>query len=432
MNNKNNKKIKNTFSSLINNNRFLLVFSFIAAFALWMWVAIEQSPEVQKVISKVPVTIKYENSVPEKLGLQIFGKSDFTVDITVTGKKYIVSSLTADDFNVVANTNNADSSGKKALKLLVTPKEENSDFSITSYSESEVEVFFDRYKEVEMPIVVNINSTLTKFVPDNHKLGETVPSVDRVLISGPSTIVNQIDTLNANIDVNEMLTQTTTKQANIVLLSKEGTTVDASLVDFSESNITVTLPVMKIVNLPTAVEFKNAPTYFTNNPIAYTVYPSTVQVAIPVDLVDTTNHYVVDVIDFAQINNKKNVYKVSAEDSKSFEFLDADVSYFTVTIDASGMTAKTFTVPEANITVKNSNNSYDVKALNNSGKTITVIGTADAISALTDNDFQIIVDTSEQDFSVNTKSLKGRVVVPNNKQCWSVGDCNINVSVKEK
>ena len=269
-------------------------------------------------------------------------------------------------------------------------------------------------------------------MPENHKLGETVPSVDRVLISGPSTVVNQIETLNANIDVNEMLTKTTTMQANIVLLSKEGTAVDASLVDFSESNITVTLPVMKIVNLPTAVEFKNAPTYFTNNPIAYTVYPSTVQVAIPVDLVETTSYYVVDVIDFAEISNKKNVYKVNAEDSKSFEFLNADVSSFTVTIDASSMTSKAFTVPESNITVKNINNSYDVKSLNNSGKTITVVGTADVISALTDNDFQIIVDTSEQDFSVNTKTLKGRVVVPNNKQCWAVGDCNINVSVKEK
>ena len=93
MSNKSKKNTKYTLSSLLANNRFLLIASFIISFVLWVWVAIEQSPEVQRVINNVPVSIKYENSVPEKLGLQIFGKSDFTIDITVTGKKYIVSSL---------------------------------------------------------------------------------------------------------------------------------------------------------------------------------------------------------------------------------------------------------------------------------------------------------------------------------------------------
>ena len=428
MNNKTKRKLNISFSSLLYNKRFLLVFSFVISFILWMWVAIEQSPEVQKVITNVPVSIKYENSVPEKLGLQIFGQSDFYVDITVTGKKYIVSSLTADDFTVVANTNNADSSGKKVLKLYVEEKEENSDFSITSYSENEIEVFFDRYQEVELPITVNVNTTLEDMVPDKHKLGEAVPSVDRLTISGPSTIINQVDSLNANVDVSEVLTKTTTSSATITLLSKEGTKIDSSLLKFSESNITVTLPVLKLVTLPTAVEFKNAPAYYTNNPISYSVYPASVQVAIPVDLAETTEYYIVDVIDFSQIGNKKNVYKINAEESKSFEFLNSDVKSFSVTIDASNMTTKSFIVPSENITVKNSS-TYEINPLDNSGKTITVVGTEDVLSGLSGNDFQIVVDVTEQSVSTSTKTLKGRVVVPNNKQCWAIGDCNINVSV---
>ncbi len=428
MNNKTKRKLNISFSSLLYNKRFLLVFSFVISFILWMWVAIEQSPEVQKVITNVPVSIKYENSVPEKLGLQIFGQSDFYVDITVTGKKYIVSSLTADDFTVVANTNNADSSGKKVLKLYVEEKEENSDFSITSYSENEIEVFFDRYQEVELPITVNVNTTLEDMVPDKHKLGEAVPSVDRLTISGPSTIINQVDSLNANVDVSEVLTKTTTSSATITLLSKEGTKIDSSLLKFSESNITVTLPVLKLVTLPTAVEFKNAPAYYTNNPISYSVYPASVQVAIPVDLAETTEYYIVDVIDFSQIGNKKNVYKINAEESKSFEFLNSDVKSFSVTIDASNMTTKSFIVPSASITVKNSS-TYEINPLDNSGKTITVVGTEDVLSGLSGNDFQIVVDVTEQSVSTSTKTLKGRVVVPNNKQCWAIGDCNINVSV---
>ncbi len=428
MNNNTKRKLNISFSSLLYNKRFLLVFSFVISFILWMWVAIEQSPEIQKVITNVPVSIKYENSVPEKLGLQIFGQSDFYIDITVTGKKYIVSSLTADDFTVVANTNNADSSGKKVLKLHVEEKEANSDFTITSYSENEIEVFFDRYQELELPITVNVNTSLDSIVPDKHKLGEAVPSVDRLTISGPSTIISQIETINAQIDVDEVLTQTTTLDADIVLLSKDGTAVDSSLLKLNETNITITLPVLKIVTLPTAVEFKNAPAYYTNNPISYSVYPSSVQAAVPVDLVETTKYYVVDIIDFSQITNKKNVYKIKAEESKSYGFLDSNVSSFSVTIDASAMTTMNFIVPNSNIVIKNSDNSYDVKPVEYDGVTITVVGPENVLSELSGNDFQIMVEVPEQEKTVDRIKMNGRVVVPNNKQCWSIGECSVTIS----
>lgn len=433
MNKQNKGNIKYTFSSLINNNRFLLIFSFVIAFILWMWVAIEQSPEIQKVITDVPVAIKYENSVPEKLGLEIFGSSDFTVDITVTGKKYIVSSLTAEDFSVSANTSDADSSGKKLLKLIVKPKEENSDFTITSYSESEIEVFFDWRKEIELPINVNIDSSLTKFVPDNHKLGDIVPSVDRIKVSGPTTIINQINTLNANISIDEMLTKNTTKQASIVLLSKDKTVVDSSLLDFSDNNVSITLPVLKIVTLPTAVEFKNTPSYYSNNQIEYSISPSKVTAAIPVDLVDSMEYFVVDTIDFANIYNKKNTYKIKANESKSFAYLDDEkVDTFTVSIDASKMTTKKFTVPASNISVRNNLNFFEISSLATSGIDITVVGSEEALSSISDSEFYIVVDTTEQDVTTSTKTLKGRVVVPANKQCWAVGDCSISVKVEEK
>lgn len=432
MNKKSKKNTKYTLSSLLANNRFLLVISMIISCVLWIWVAIEQSPEVQRVINDVPVSIIYENSVPEKLGLQIFGKSDFTIDITVTGKKYIVSSLKPEDFSVIANTNNADSSGKKILKITAKAKEENSDFYISSYSDSEIEVFFDRFKEVEIPINVNVETSLTDVVPENHKIGDAVSSVNTLIASGPTTVVNQIDSLNANIIIDDVLTKTTTKQANIVALSKDNTVVDTSLVDFSENNITVTLPVLKIVTLPTIVEFKNIPSYYANHPISYKIYPSSVTAAVPVDLVDSTKAYVVDTIDFSDIYNKKNTYVINSKESQSIEFLDENISSFSVTIDASAMSSKTITIPKENISIKNDISTMNVSLNIDSGKIVTIVGSEDVLSSITGNDFYIIVDTSEQDITINTKTLKGKVSSPSNKQCWSVGDCDIKVSISEQ
>ena len=60
-----NNKSKISFESLLNNNRFLLVLSLVIALAIWVWVAIDKSPEVQTVITNVPVKINLENSVPQ-------------------------------------------------------------------------------------------------------------------------------------------------------------------------------------------------------------------------------------------------------------------------------------------------------------------------------------------------------------------------------
>ena len=65
--------LKDKFSSLIMNNKVIAVVSVILSFAIWMWIAIEKSPIETTVIKGVPVSFEMENSVPEQLGLEIFG-----------------------------------------------------------------------------------------------------------------------------------------------------------------------------------------------------------------------------------------------------------------------------------------------------------------------------------------------------------------------
>lgn len=113
--NKTKRRFKLSLMRILGNNRILMALSVIFAFALWMWVAIEKSPEVQTVITGVPIKIDLKNTIPEQLGLQIFGETNYTVDVTVTGKKYILSSLKADDISVEANVNYVDSPGIKTL-----------------------------------------------------------------------------------------------------------------------------------------------------------------------------------------------------------------------------------------------------------------------------------------------------------------------------
>lgn len=427
MKNKNSKKF--SFENILDNNRFLMVVSFIIALGLWVWVAIDKSPEIQTVITNVPVKINLENSIPQQLGLQIFGKSEFTVDVTVTGKKYILSNLKAEDIQVEANTNYVNSAGTKTLQLKVSPTDSSEEFTISSVSSTYIEVFFDTYKEVEFSLSGDIATNLKTIIPEGCIMGDIVFSKNAVTVSGPTTEINRITGVHATANVNEVLEKTTTFDPDVKLVTSDGSKLEYSKMTIDETEITMTIPVLKVVTLPTTVEFKNAPSYFIENPLSYTVYPSTVKVAVPVDVIDTTKHFVIDTIDFADIANSYNTFNVDVESINSFKIVDESIKRFRIRVNASNFESKTITVPVSQITLKDNRDDFKVVLNGNKDIAVTVIGTSASLEKITADNIAIQVDTADKSLTKDTNVIPAKVIVNSDSDCWAFGKYDIKVKV---
>ncbi len=425
---KNNSK-KFSLESLLNNNRFLMVVSFIIALGLWIWVAIDKSPEIQTVITNVPVKINLENSIPQQLGLQIFGESEFTVDVTVTGKKYVLSNLKPEDIQVEANTNYVNSAGTKTLQLKVSPTDSSEEFTISSVSSTYIEVFFDTYKEVELSLSGDVATNLKTIIPEGCIMGDIVFSKNTVTVSGPTTEINRITGVYATATVNEILEKTTTFDPDVKLITNDGSKLEYSKISIDEAEITMTIPVLKVVSLPTVVEFKNAPSYFIENPLSYTVYPSTVKVAVPVDALETTKYFVVDTIDFADISNSYNTFNVDVESINSFKIVDESVKRFRVRINAANYESKTITVPASKIVLKDNRNDFKVVLNGNKDIAVTVIGTPTSLEKITADNISIVVDTADKSITKDTNVIPAKVLVNSENGCWAFGKYDIRVKV---
>ncbi len=430
-NNENKKRL--SFTELLNDNRFLLIISFLISFVLWMWVSIEKSPETQRVISEVPVQINLEDSVPKQLGLEVFGNSEFKIDVTVKGKKYVTSSLSADDIVVTANTNYVDGSGVKNLQLKVAQKESNSEYEIVSYSSNYIEVYFDTYKEVELPIEGKIETSLDTFVPDGCIVGDTVLSKNTVLISGPATEVNKISSICANINIDEVLDKTTTFDPVFQIITSDGSSLEYVKMKTEESDITVTVPVLKEVVLPAVVEFRNTPSYFIKNPLEYTVYPANVKVAVPVDMIDKVTEFVVSTIDFADISGSVNTFNFDLNQVNSaYKVTDKNVTEFTVRIDASQMVSRTISVPFSNFMINHTRDDYNLVIAQDKDIPVKIVGLESDIDSVTAEDLTIFIDTTEMELSENITALPGYVRVMGDYPCWAVGTYNLGVIIEEK
>ena len=128
-------RIAKVTHKILYDNKALLIFSFVAAIIIWLVVAISLSPTDTATIKDVPVSIDLTNSVPAQFNLEIFGQSDFKVDVEITGKRYIVnsSSISAGSVKVVAQTAYVDSAGKHSLALKVSKTNEDDEFEIPAF-----------------------------------------------------------------------------------------------------------------------------------------------------------------------------------------------------------------------------------------------------------------------------------------------------------
>lgn len=419
------KAKKLSLRQLFSNTKFLVVFSIVVAFIFWIVVALEYAPVVENEIKDIPVKIDMNNSVPDKLGLQIFGQSDYTINVTVRGNRYIVGGdlLTADDFEATAQTAYVDSAGKHSLVVKVTAKDANADYEIVSKSADYIEVFFDKYAEKEVEVTPRIISELDDYTADDYMFdkADIIYDTKTVKVSGAQTEVNSITAAYADIPIEKKLTQSETIDASVVL--SNGNDLDSKYVKINgESNlkIPVTLPVYKMQTSAVSVLFKNTPSDYINSPLVYSISPSRVRVAVLQNGSDTTNSLEIGSIDFTQITPSNGSFTFLASNVKTAKFLDG-TSSFSVEVNTDGLSTKTLEPGINSIMITGGSGvSAGNVELDSIGQ-ITVVGTQTALKSVNANMLEISINLTNTKLEEGENTVPVTVTLKNSKNCWVSG-----------
>ena len=416
---------KLSLRQLFSNTKFLVVFSILVAFIFWIVVALEYAPVIENEIKDIPVKIDMNNSVPDKLGLQIFGQSDYTINVTVRGNRYIVGGdlLTADDFEATAQTAYVDSAGKHSLVVKVTAKDANADYEIISKSTDYIEVYFDKYAEKEVEVTPRIISELDDYTADDYMFdkADIIYETKTVKVSGAQTEVNSITAAYADIPIEKKLTQSETIDASVVL--SNGSDLESKYVKINgESRLTVpvTLPVYKMQTSAVSVSFKNTPSDYINSPLLYSISPSRVRVAVLQNGSDTTNSLEIGTIDFANITPSNSSFTFLASNVKTAKFLDGTTS-FNVEVNTDGLSTKKL---EPNINSIMITGGSGVSAGNvdlSSIGSVTVVGTQTALASVNANMLEVNINLANIKLEEGENTVPVTVTLKNSKNCWVSG-----------
>lgn len=413
-----NKK-KFSLQNLMYDNRFVLVFSVVAAVIIWIIVAIQFSPEDDRIVKDVPVKIDISNNV-SNLGLQMFGNTEFYVDVKVHGKRYEVaeSVLTKDDLVVTAKTNYVDSTGSQTLKLEVNAKNpENMNYEIVSLSESTITVYFDYYKEGEYTLETDIIYESDTMMPDGYISDTPLLSANTVKLSGPATEMDKIKRVVARVSLENMLTSTTTLDAEIIPLSEFGGILQYITVNDGTPDITMTIPVYKKASMATTVTFRNVPAVYGGNLPTFTCSPAKLDFAMEESALSAINELSIADIDFYMLDAGTNEIEVDLTQLNGVKVL-SNVKKATVTVTISGVSSDTRNISSDNISFINVPAGYKAVVIQSGIYGAKVVGPKSELENVTSSQLFAEVDLSNADVTQSTGKALARAYVQGSSSCW--------------
>ncbi len=429
---KNNNSNKSFIDRLFYNNKFLAVFCAVMSVVLWATVKINYSADTQRTVSDVKVNL---SETSENLDFTaFFSPEDLLVDVEISGKAYNINAkaLTKDDIVVEASNTFVDSAGYKSVSLTARVAETaTGDFEITKITPSTITVYYDRKITDTFNVVARIENNLDVTVKEGFTLGEAVPSMSTVEVTGPATILGGMKNVyfDAVIDESKLplasSEELSAKLSYPVSRESDSKFLTCKSIDDEANPATVTIPVYATKTVPVTVKFINQPKGMDTPD--YNIYPSEVEITYNPKDEEKFTEFSAGTIDFKKLDNKLNSFTVEVDPEKiPVKLTDKEITEFEIDVDMSGYSKTTVSYSVANVLYLNKQEGmvYSLEEGNGPGE-ITVIGPREYIGKIKSDDIRIEINVSALNVSrARGQMLDANITVDNSKlkNCWVYGE----------
>lgn len=357
----------------LKENTKIKLISLLSAIVLWLYVMAIVDPQETKLFENVPVTITNLDDL-EANDFVIYPEVNLTTDIYVTGKLSVLKNISKDDITVYGTMSNL-IEGNNGIFLKA-----NISKGVTYELKPDTIV-------IPLEKIVQEKRSVDVVVTGKYKNNFDAVRLeeDSIKISGPRSLVKEVQKLQATLDVNENK-GTFTTTLNLVPVNDQGQKIDGVTLDTSSVNATVSLLVEK--NVPINPVFTEG----SENVGAYELSQNSITIKGKKDVIDN----------ITSINTKAiNLKDINAGSSKDVQLdipLGVKIDESTkITIKISAVkdlvTKLTYTNDE--IEIRNNDNSIDLSTLKIPDTIDVEVEYIENIPDLNKSDITLYIDLSE-------------------------------------
>jgi len=275
-------------NNLKRNTRIKLI-ALLSSIVLWMYVMAIVDPEDTKIFENIPVTITNAEELQDN-DLIVYPETDLVADIYITGKLSDLQKISKDDIHIYGSINNP-IEGKNYLYLKVnTTKQVSYEFK-SDFIIVKLEKLVHQEKNINTEIIGQYKDDV-----DTVTLEQSVAN-----ISGPRVLTDQVDYINATVQVDTKDKNKATKRVKLIPVDTDGKEVKGVSLDIKTINAEVTFLDEKQVPINIQLKDEKADTK------VYELTPEVVMIKGKKEVLDKIKYINTQKIDSTDIGVSKKV-----------------------------------------------------------------------------------------------------------------------------
>ena len=416
-----------SFSSLLDNNRFLIVFAFLIALVSWITVAMNSSDTRPVTIQDVPIRFDRQIGTLRSMNLDFISMSDLAANVHISGSRTIVGQLSADDFILTVSVTQVTDAGTYSLRI-VAEERPDGEFNIVGISPEFVTVRLDEMGSIIFPVDLEIENLdqvrVEGYMSDTPRL---VPA-STVRIGGPRGDLERVDRVVARVALTEPLDRPYTQDIQVELLDMTGNVIDHrnTQLTLDIEELTVQIPVLRVRTLPLVVDYMNMPPGFPEAELRRLMRQSdqNIMIAGPISTMANYEEWRLGFINLRHLSPQNNVFTFDVI-LPSEQFINMDNTQSVLfEFDAQNWGSETFNIPGDEILLVNRPAGVEVTLQSGSLNGVTIVGDQDVLDGLTVSDIVVEINLNDRELTLGPQPFPVRVSVPGRGMVWPVEENN--------
>ena len=416
------KKMLTKLKMSLTNNIGLKFLAVLIALVLWLAIVNVNDPEKTITVSNIPISVTNESAITSR-DMVYNVKSEEYLNITVSGKRSIVSNLSAEDFRATASLKEL--SKVNSIPVDVTTKNASLGRKITIVKQSAQTILVD-VENVEEKDFTDLVVEYTGKVADGYVAGLSSMSTDEVTVKAPTSIIDKIKKVAVRCSLDGTSTNIS-KKCPVILYDKNDKEIKSDEIELSDKKIRVNVNVLRAKQVPISTINKDelgkpADGYVVDDVIlssdSITVYGSEESLD-SIESLDIQDD--IDVSD-AKGDVTQNI-DVTGKLPKGLSV--SGESTITVKVLIKKLITRTFEYDASEVSLNDLSSDLDVQLVTKKVK-VTLQGEEEVISQLTKDDMAISADLGK--VKEGTTTVHVDVAVPDNTTLMN----NVTIKIKAK
>ena len=383
----------------IGNNLLLKIVSVVFAFLLWVFVINVDNPVIQKTFSDVPVDIINEQVLDDLNQIYKIDEGE-TVSFTVRVEEDIIDQLKKSDFQATADLSSMSDVHAVPIKVEALRYKEQLDIDTDNAT---VKITLEDLKSDQIPVTVKITGKPAK----GYTVSNETATPNLVSVSGPKSVIAQIDEIVATVDVTGLKKDVTMTQS-VKCYDSDGEEISQDDITLDTTKIKVQIHLSKTKTVKLSVKTKGTPAsgYILGS---IDCKPKEVEITGNSDDLESIDEIQLATLDIG--NSTKSVEKtIKASDVDLPEGIDfvedtRDIGNFVIRANIEKEKEKTLEIPVSQITLENNTKNYDVAFKEETIK-VKIVGLESAVDKVVVKDLNPKIDMSLYETGTHTVQVQ--------------------------